>query len=255
MINPIGGYGSYVSSFGGYKGYAANNHEKLYKALEKRLGSDKAMELTKVTKDDVAALEQDKNTTSSASQAKSFVQDYTKKMTDIKSAASALVNPGKADETPETVAGKVETLVNAYNRGLKLLNDNYDKGSGVLNQMRNMLTLPVSEKTLNSIGVTVGKDGTMSVDKEKLTTEMKRSPESVKSLISGSYSLAQGLMKDANQGLSISSARLTDGMKTAASLTEFKNTADSFNNYSYGRNTYAAVSNYKSMGSMLNMLI
>lgn len=169
----------------------------------------------------------------------------------LKAEGSAKLTVG-AD--PNKTVQKTKKLVESYNSALSFLNDNYAKGRGVLQQMSNMLHLPVSEDSLKSVGITVGKDGTMSLDENQLRKSLSESPETTREVLRGSYSLAQGLAKDAAQGMSIPSSKLTDGMRASVS-DERAAIQQQFGGYTYGRSSYATLLNYRSMGALLNTLV
>lgn len=169
----------------------------------------------------------------------------------LKSTGSANLTVGAG--VKETTAG-VKKLLNAYNSALAYLNDNYAKGSGVIRQMSNMLHLPISDDSLDAVGIKIAKDGTMSLDEAKFEKSLTENPELTNQLVSGSYSLAQGLDKDTTQGLSISSGKLTDGMKAPESQ-ERQAIRAQFGGYTYGYSTYSTLLNYRSMGSLLNTLV
>lgn len=189
---------------------------------------------------------------------KSYTSSSNKVQLDMFKVDVTLKGTGSASLTVGADAGqtadKVSKLLDTYNKSLTFLNDNYQKGSGVIRQMSNMLHLPVSEKSLNSIGINVAKDGTMSLDREKFLGAMSENPDSTREIVNGSYSLAQGLMNDANQGSAISSAKLTDGIRQEVSQ-EQAAIRSQFGGYSYGYSSYAMLLNYKSMGTLLNTLI
>lgn len=145
----------------------------------------------------------------------------------------------------EKTTSAVEDLISAYNGALKFLNNKSDMGSGVLKQMSNMLHLPVSEDSLKRVGITVSKDGTLNLDKDKFNKKMKESPDLTNSIISGSYSLAQGIMKDAKQGMSISSQKLIDNTQDFLSMPTGR---------SYSRSTFSSLLKNDSSLSMLDSL-
>ena len=96
----------------------------------------------------------------------------------------------RADVDVDKTVSAVEDLVNAYNSSLKVLNDNYERGTGVDRQLRNLVLGLGSEKSLEKLGITVNKDATLKFDKDVLKKGMKENPSLTKSLISGSNGIA-----------------------------------------------------------------
>lgn len=74
----------------------------------------------------------------------------------------------RADVDVDKTVSAVEDLVNAYNSSLKVLNDNYERGTGVDRQLRNLVLGLGSEKSLEKLGITVNKDATLKFDKDVL---------------------------------------------------------------------------------------
>ena len=77
---------------------------------------------------------------------------------------------------PEKTVKAVGDLVDAYNSSIKLLNDNYGRGTGVDRQLRNLVNGLGSEKSLEKLGITVNKDATLKFDEDVLKKTMKEDP-------------------------------------------------------------------------------
>lgn len=124
----------------------------------------------------------------------------------LKKTGEATIDTG-ADN--EKTADAIGDLVESYNSALKLLNDNASRGKGVLQQMRRMVQPPVSEKTMAQVGVIANKDGTLNFDRDTYLKQADLYPSLTKSIVSGGYSIANGIYDDAKAGMNISSSRLT----------------------------------------------
>ena len=78
------------------------------------------------------------------------------------------------DATVKNTVDAVKDTVSKYNSTLKLLNDNADRGPGVMKQLARMAASdPASEYSMNKIGMSVNKDGTLELDEARLTAALK----------------------------------------------------------------------------------
>ena len=159
----------------------------------------------------------------------------------------------KADVDSEKVAAAVGDLVNSYNSSLKLLNDNYDRGTGVDRQLRNLVQGLGSEESLKQIGITVNKDATLKFDKDTFMKNMDKNPSLTKSIISGPGGIADRAFNKAGSGLNMKSSSLIDGDLTSAQNESITNPYNMFGSYS--KSGAYAMNNYAAVGMMLNYLI
>lgn len=177
----------------------------------------------------------------------------------FKTTGSANVSVG-----PDTnkMADSVEDLLDSFNSTLKFLDSNSSKGVGVLKQMKRMILPSTSERSLAVAGITIGKDGTMSLDKTTFKKAMAENPSLIKDVITGSHGLAEGIYQDAQSGLKSSSASLiSEELKTTTSsgignktdYSAISNTMQMMNTYS--KSGAYNMMNYYTVGSMMNMLI
>lgn len=172
---------------------------------------------------------------------------------DLKGVGKATITVGQdADKT----AALLGDLVSAYNDTLKFLNSNSGKGSGVSREIKNLMSISTSDKALEKIGISIGKSGYISFDKEKFLDELMANPDKTNKLISGSFGLAQNIYGDANKGLNISSKDLTSNTNPFAS----PSSGDSSGTYkptgkSYSSATYRNVLNYSNTLALLNTLM
>lgn len=156
-----------------------------------------------------------------------FLDQYSASMKNLGSAADKLrgenldrllyTNFGKGERTEETVqktVDAVQNMVSSYNDTLKLLNDNGDRGSGVVNQIANMVKGPMAEEGMELLGISVNKDGTLSLDKDKLTdvlnTESEESLKFYKDLIGGIHGVADGISQIAGKGSNAQAQKLIE---------------------------------------------
>lgn len=167
----------------------------------------------------------------------------------------------KADVDTGKVASALGDLVDAYNSSLKFLNDNFDRGSGIGRQMKSLLTGLGSEQSLKQMGISVNKDGTLSFSESALQKNMAKDPSLTRDLISGTGGLADRLFNKANNGLNMSSDSLTNYSSVSGTSGSYgsSSTKSATNPYAvlgmYSRSGVYNMSNYNTVGMMMNYLI
>lgn len=176
--------------------------------------------------------------------------DYTRIGVKLKGVGKTTI---KADVDTDKVASAVSDLVKSYNSSLKLLNDNYDRGTGVDRQLRNLVAGLGSEKSLEKLGITVNKDATLSFDKSVFAKNMEKDPSLTKSLVSGVSGIAEKAYSKASAGLNISSSSLLNGDIANATSNSATNPYNVFGMYS--KSGAYNMSNYYAVGMMMNYLI
>lgn len=159
----------------------------------------------------------------------------------------------KADVDSDKIATALSDLVGSYNSSLKLLNDNYDRGTGVDRQLRNLVAGLGSEQSLKQLGITVNKDATLNFDKDVFAKNMKDNPSLTRSLISGPGGIADRAFSKGNSGMSVKSSSLINNDLMGAQTESITNPMNSFSSYS--RSGTYAMNNYAAVGMMLNYLI
>lgn len=159
----------------------------------------------------------------------------------------------KADVDSDKIATALSDLVGSYNSSLKLLNDNYDRGTGVDKQLRNLVAGLGSEQSLKQLGITVNKDATLSFDKDAFAKNMKENPSLTRSLISGPGGIADRAFSKGSTGMNVSSSSLINGDLASAQEESITNPMNAFSSYS--RSGAYAMNNYAAVGMMLNYLI
>ncbi len=169
----------------------------------------------------------------------------------------------KAGVNSGNVASALGDLVDAYNSSLRFLNDNYDKGTGVGRQLRNMITGIGSEQSLKQLGITVNKDATLSFSKSTFEKNMQKDPSLTKSLVSGMGGIADRMFNKASSAMNVSSRSLING---SGSDTFSGSSSGSSSSMSAATNPYSVLgmysksgaynmSNYYAVGMMMNYLI
>lgn len=159
----------------------------------------------------------------------------------------------RADVDADKTASAVGNLVDAYNSSLKLLNDNYDRGTGVEKQLRNLVMGLGSEKSLEKLGITVNKDATLKFDKDVLKKNMKEDPSLTKDLISGVNGIANTAYNKAVSGLGVKSNTLINNDIESAQEEVMNNPYNAFNMYS--KSGVHTLNNYYALGMMMNYLV
>ncbi|MGC4020206.1 MAG: hypothetical protein QM793_13930 [Muricomes sp.] len=189
-------------------------------------------------------------TTEHESSSNAIYLDSTRIGATIKSAGSTTI---KADVDADKVAFAISDLVTAYNSTLKLLNDNYGRGTGVDRQLRNLVTGLGSEQSLGKLGITVEKDASLKFNKAFLANSLEESLALIKDLISGTGGLADKAFNKAVTGMSVNSGSLINNDWENAQSDYMNNPQNIFNIYSKS-GTYA-MNNYYAVGMMMNLLV
>lgn len=159
----------------------------------------------------------------------------------------------KADVDSDKIASALSDLVGSYNSSLKLLNDNYDRGTGVDRQLRNLVAGLGSEESLKQLGITVNKDATLKFDKDVFAKNMKDNPSLTKSLISGPGGIADRAFNKGSSGMNVQSSSLINGDLMGAQADSITNPMNAFGSYS--KSGAYAMNNYAAVGMMLNYLV
>lgn len=259
----VGGiYGGYnagsmygVRNYQSQRAYSANNYD--YKAAQRNTQS----------LIDQYKQENNKVQTLKADSAK-FLDDYTASMKSMDKAANAVKGQkfdqllyGKggttSDPTQENIdktAEAVSKLAEQFNSTLKLMNDNAERGPGVGRQVGRMVQSPTSERSMELIGITTQKDGSLKVDTEKLKTALKENPDIVRDVVGGSYGMAQGISRDSTNGLNQSPASLIGN--DLAAMKQQQQTLGSFKEMSaYSKSGAYNMMNLNSVGVLMNIMI
>jgi len=176
--------------------------------------------------------------------------DYGKASMTLKSVGDATVSVGVDNKN---IANAVENLVEKFNKALSVVSSNADRGSGVKNQLSQMLSGHAPEKSLKLIGITKNADGSLSLNKDTLLEKLDEDPELIKDIISGNHGLAQGAYRSAESGMSRSAnALISRDLKQMQQETS----TDALHLMSRFANSGAYnLSNYYTAGLLMNMLV
>lgn len=167
----------------------------------------------------------------------------------LKKVGDATVNVGVDNKK---VVSAVEELVKSYNSAVSLLNSNAARGTGSANQLRSMLASPASAKKMELIGITKNKDGTLSLDKDKLNEMFEKDPDLTKDIIGGQFGIAQGAYAKAQSGITKSSESLINNDLKVARQSKSNDSINFLNKFS-SSGAYNTM-NYYSLGMMFNYL-
>lgn len=165
----------------------------------------------------------------------------------LKNTGTATV--GVTADNGKTADG-IQKMVDAYNSNLKLLNDNADRGTGGLTQMKRMLLATGNEKSMAMLGINANKDGTLSFDRGTFLNKAAKSPAMVKDALGGSFGVATRLYNAASRGLGSSSGQLLSQDLKNARLQQA-----SFNPGTYGPTGNTNQNAYQSIGALFNILV
>ena len=108
-------------------------------------------------------------------------------------------------DAAEGMADNLSRLVDKFNETLSFLNKNGERGIGVQNQIRRMVTPSVPEKTMERIGITTERNGSLTFDRDTFLTQARRSPRQTNSIVE---EFTRGLQEDAQRGMRESSGSL-----------------------------------------------
>ncbi len=167
----------------------------------------------------------------------------------------------KADVDTNKAASALSDLVNAYNSSLKFLNNNFEKGTGVGRQLESIIRGLGSEQSLKQMGITVNKDASLSFSKSDFEKNMAKDPALTRDLISGANGLADRMFNKASSGLNMSSNSLVNGYSSNAYSSSYGSSSakSATNPYTvlgmYSRSGVYNMSNYNTVGMMINYLI
>ncbi len=197
-----------------------------------------------------------------------FLDSYTKSLSELSQSANALrldnldktLRDSSGQITEETVketVDSVQSFVDQYNQTVKLLNDNAERGPGVMKQLARMVQDPAPEESMALIGLSMNDDGTLALDAEQMTSALQDSGEGSQELyrdiLGGFGGIADTTYKYAQYGLNTSARDLVANdlvnIKSVEEENPFREMYDSFRQGgAYGLNNMAA-------GLMMNMLI
>lgn len=259
-----------------YGGYNASAMYGMQNYLSQQASSVNNFDYKAAQKQTQAYIDQYKQSQNTVTQLKkdsaNFLDSYQKSLTGMDKAASAVQGQnleallyGKAgrpadgtaatptQENVDKTAEAVQKMVDQFNSTLKTMNDNASRGPGVEKQIARMVSLPTSERSMEQVGITVNKDGTLKVDSDKLKTALKENTSVAQDVIGGSFGMARGIQMDAQTGL-----RQTPSTLIARDLASMKQQqmGDSLSQMGmYSKSGVYNMANLNSVGVLMNMLI
>lgn len=197
-----------------------------------------------------------------------FLNQYTNSMANLRESASKisgrnldkLLYNSKGDVTDETVKATVsatQNMVDQYNDSLKMLNNNAQRGSGVLKQIARMADDPAPQASMKMVGLSVNNDGTLALDKDVMTKALKSdNPQQVtlfKDIIGGNTGISAGVLKDARAGLATPAGKLIGNDLAAMQAIKQEDPLQSFSSYS--KSGAYALNNMMATGVLMNLLV
>lgn len=265
MVGGIyGGYGakqmygtkSYLST----KPSAVNNYD--YKAAQRETKAQ--MEQYKKSQGTATTLKKD---------TAAFLDEYRSSVKKLGDAANAvkggeldrlLYGKGGKGSTPtdeniEKTAKAVQALAEQFNSTLTTLAKNAERGPGVVRQMDRMNSSPTAERSMELMGITTAKDGTMQVDMDKLKTALKENTSIARDVIGGSFGVANGISRDSTNGLNQSPISLVANdiaqikQEQAQTQADYGSSMEFISNYS--KTGAINMMNLNSVGLLMNMII
>lgn len=215
------------------------------------LGAAKGLEnVSEASQDAVYSVTEGGRTSKRSSASNDVTVDYGRIGLKLKKEGKVTVSV-QADA--DKIASSVKDLTDSYNNALKLLNDNADRGTGVTNQLRNLVRGLASERSLEKVGITTNKDGTLKLDQDALKKSLKETPYLAKEILGGSYGVAQTGFTKASQAMNANASSLI-GNDLKEMQAQSLNDPFNFMNL-YSRNGTYNVSNYQALGLMINYLV
>lgn len=190
-------------------------------------------------------------TTNHTSESNQVSTDFGKISMTLKKEGTATISVGVDSQK---VASAMEDFVKSYNSTISLLSKNQDRGSGNLRQMSSLKDYVMgSEKSMEKLGLSFRKDGSLTLDKEKLISSLEKEPSLTKDLISGSSGLAQRAFSTAQSGASASAGSLVGNDVAQYDYQQEMNSFNFMNSMS--RKGAYTMMNYNAVGMMLNMMV
>ncbi|MEG1943716.1 MAG: hypothetical protein RR049_07840 [Angelakisella sp.] len=189
-----------------------------------------------------------------------FLDEYQKSVKSMGDAANAvkgenfdrlLYGTGGKNSTPtdaniEKTAKAIEEMTKQFNSTLATLNKNTDRGAGVSKQIERMVSSPTSERSMELLGITTTKDGSLKVDMDKLKESLKTNTQVARDVIGGSFGVAQGISRDSTNGLNQSPISLVGNDIAAIKETQIMGQVQDVNSMAF-------MSNYSKTGA-INMM-
>ncbi|NLW80046.1 MAG: hypothetical protein GXY32_11660 [Ruminococcaceae bacterium] len=207
----VGGINSLLSSYYTQANSQVNSTSQIYDYKAAQQQTKQWVEEYKANNTQVQALKKD---------SADFLQQYTGSMNTLATAANKLAGGGVdklltgrdgqvTDETIKATVDAAQKMVDAHNSSVKLLNDNADRGAGVVNQLARMVGDPAASAGMAMVGMKMNDDGTLALDIEKMTAALKSETPGDTDLFADIIGeVADSVQKDARAGLNTSAGSL-----------------------------------------------
>lgn len=213
MLDSVGGINSLLGAYGnsGFRSGSVNSVSSLFDYQSSIKQSQSLMSSFQASQNTLKSLKKD---------SAAFLDSYTKSMNTLGAAAkqldigniNGLMYNKQGEVTEETIKSTVDaaqSMVDAYNESLTLLNKNAQRGNGVMQQLARMSGDPAPEASMKMLGITVNKDATLSLDTEKLTKALSSENIDQRRLFTGLLSdVSVGVQRDVRAGLNTSAGKL-----------------------------------------------
>lgn len=188
-------------------------------------------------------------------------KDYTSQSNNITletgKVGAVLKGTGKTDISvapdSEKIASAVSDLIKSYNNAVTFLDTNKSHGKGVVTQLQGLEKNLMSKESMDILGISKNKDGTLSVDKSKLKESLASDPKLTKDLISGSFGLAQTAYNRSSSAMRTNSASLVSYDLQKIEENTYNDPINFMNLYS--KNGAYNMGNYTALGLMMNYLV
>ncbi len=179
----------------------------------------------------------------------------------LRGVGSAEITSSQSDG--EVIADALSSMVASFNSAVSYIEANQDEGVGALNQLKRMATPPTSLESMESIGVTMNSDGSMSFDRTAFLDAYSSDSDFSVSI---AEDIASGVKIDAQRGLSEPSGSLVSNSLSStsqsSSITSTSTTSFGLYNFSdidfynaYSSSGVYNMSNYYAVGAMMNILV
>ena len=153
----------------------------------------------------------------------------------------------------EKVVKAMSDLIGSYNDAVKFLGSNLSHGSSVSTQLNRFQNNLGVDTTLDRLGISRQKDGTLALDKDKLSKSLSEEPGLTKSLISGSSGVAQNLFNKASSAMRTNSESLVNYDLQEIDQAAMYDPIQYMGMYSKFGTTQ--MNNYASLGLLMNYLV
>ena len=225
---------TFYSNLSQYGSIRNSSYAKATKAYYKKIASEeKEVTTGKEYRKDRYSTKKKPNTIDKTSDTYVELSNVKAKATKLKESADKLTDTGKntlfAENKPvdtEAVLKAVKEFASNYNDTKKVL---HATSNSAVKSIENSMTkmTDVMKKSLDKVGVTVGDDGKLAVDEEKLkNADMKQ----VKSLFNGSGSYAGIISSTASRAISQASNQMN---QTSGNLYGSNGYYNNYNNFSF----------------------